>query len=414
MFIPSTIKKIRIAGAAMSVFDHVQEASIDPILGLNAIFFQDNREFKVNLTAGVYKDEHMKTPVMHAVRKSERNILLEERSKEYLPIEGDLFFLQEVARWLFGNALWQKLLDRTSSFQAIGGTGALKVGADFLKKELHSNVYVSTPTWPNHYGIFSQAGHVVESYPYYDMKTNSLLFSEIIASLKKMPKKSVVLFHASCHNPSGLDLSIAHWEEIASICKDKELVPFFDAAYLGFGGTIDHDAMAIRLFAEKEIEMLIAVSFSKNFSLYGERVGALYILSKNEKTAKNINGQVKILIRRNYSSPPLHSAKIVREILKDDHLKKLWEDELCHMRERINGLKKEFSTKLINQITSKDYQYLLETKGMFCFCGLEKEAVETLMKEHAVYMTYDGRINAAGLSANTIDYVVDAIKKVVG
>jgi aspartate/tyrosine/aromatic aminotransferase len=398
----------------MSVFDHVQQAPIDPILGLNAIFFQDDRKYKINLTAGVYKDEHMQTPVMHAVRKCEKNILAEERSKEYLPIEGDLFFLQEVAAWLFGNSLWQELLERTSSFQAIGGTGALKVGADFLKKELHSNIYVSTPTWPNHYGIFSQAGHVVESYPYYDMKTNSLLFSEIIDSLKKMTSKSVVLFHASCHNPSGVDLSISQWEEIASICKDKELVPFFDAAYLGFGGTIDHDAKAIRLFAQKEIEMLIAVSFSKNFSLYGERVGALYVISKNEKTAKNITSQVKMLIRRNYSSPPLHSAKIVREILKDDHLKKLWEDELAHMRDRINSLKREFSIKLMSQITSKDYQYLLGTKGMFCFCGLEKVAVERLMKDHAVYMTYDGRINAAGLSVHTIDYVVDAIKKVVG
>jgi aromatic-amino-acid transaminase len=241
------------------------------------------------------------------------------------------------------------------------------------------------------------------------MKTNSMEFEKMATCLSTLPAKTVVLFHACCHNPSGLDPTLLQWEMLAEICKERDLIPFFDAAYLGLDQGIDADGCALRLFADKGLEMLVAVSFSKNFSLYGERVGALYIVSSTKEIAEKVTSQVKILIRRNYSNPPIHGAKIVAGILLDPLLRHSWEIELSEMRQRILALKMSFCEKLSKEIKTKDFGYLAKTRGMFCFCGLEKPVVERLMTEYGIYMTYDGRINVAGLTVKSIDYVVQSI-----
>jgi aromatic-amino-acid transaminase len=393
----------------MSFFENVSLAPSDPILGLNAAFIADTRAGKINLTAGVYKTEEGITPIMSAVKKMETILLQDSESKQYLPIDGDKTYLDQVGQLVFGQSFWQKNLTCISSFQSIGGTGALRIAGEFLKKEVGSQIYISEPSWPNHKGVFSQAGLSIETYPYYDMKTNSMEFEKMATCLRTLPAKTVVLFHACCHNPSGLDPTLLQWEMLAEICKERELIPFFDAAYLGLDQGIDADSSALRLFAAKGLEMLVAVSFSKNFSLYGERVGALYIVSSTKEIAEKVTSQVKILIRRNYSNPPIHGAKIVAGILLDPDLRHSWETELSEMRQRILALKMSFCEKLSNEIKTKDFGYLAKTRGMFCFCGLEKPVVERLMTEYGIYMTYDGRINVAGLTVKSIDYVVQSI-----
>ena len=336
-------------------------------------------------------------------------LLQKSESKQYLPIDGDKSYLEQVGQLVFGQSFWQKNSSCISSFQSIGGTGALRIAGEFLKKEIGSKIYISEPSWPNHKGVFSQAGLAIETYPYYDMKTNSMEFEKMVDCLSNLPAKTVVLFHACCHNPSGLDPTLPQWEQLAKICKERNLIPFFDAAYLGLDQGLEADSAALRLFASKGLEMLVAVSFSKNFSLYGERVGALYIISGSKEIAEKVTSQVKILIRRNYSNPPIHGAKIVAGILLDPHLRHAWEMELSEMRERIITLKISFCEKLSKEIKTKDFGYLVKTRGMFCFCGLEKTVVERLMKEYGIYMTYDGRINVAGLTVKSMDYVVQSI-----
>lgn len=399
---------------SMSFFNDVALAPSDPILGLNAAFYADERQNKINLTAGVYKSDDLKTPLMKCVKDYEKKFAEEGGSKEYLPIEGESHYLQEVGKLVFGKSHWQENSPSISCFQTIGGTGALRIAGEFLLKEIRSSLYLSDPSWPNHKGVFSQVGLDIQEYPYYDRQSNSLQFEAMKAKLALAQPGSVVLFHACCHNPSGLDPSLEEWQELATICKERNLLPFFDAAYLGFDKTVEEDARAIRIFAEKGMEMMVAVSFSKNFSLYGERVGALYVISKIPEIAKRVTSQIKILIRRNYSNPPIHGAKLVGGILSQEGYRKGWEAELAEMRDRVFHLKKAFSERLVAKVKSKDYHYLAKTKGMFCFCGLDQPVVERLIKEKGIYMTYDGRINVAGLTMSSIDYVADAIANLLG
>ena len=397
----------------MSFFDSIAMEAPDPILGLTGMFKADQRKHKINLTAGVYKTEDLTTPILSSVKKIEESILDAELSKEYLSIEGDLGYLHKVADLIFSKSFYADRKEHISSFQTLGGTGALRLGAEFIKKELSSSIFVSDPSWPNHKGIFSQCGIQVETYPYYDTTFGEMKFEEMIQSLENAPFKSCILFHASCHNPSGKDPSQEQWKALAAVCKKRSLLPFFDAAYLGFGVDFEEDAWPIRHFAELGMEMMIAVSFSKNFSLYGERIGALYIISESAETTKKITSQVKVLIRRNYSNPQLHGMKIVKGILSDPYLYNLWMEELCQMRSRVYSLKEEFSSILCKKVRTKNYEYLKETKGMFCFCGLDKVLVEKLIKEYAIYLTYDGRINIAGLTKSSMEYVADSIAKVI-
>jgi aromatic-amino-acid transaminase len=398
----------------MSCFARVPLAPSDPIFGLVSQYQRDPRSSKVDLTAGIYKNELLKTPIMQAVKKIEHHLLSQEDNKEYLPIEGDRSYLSLVADMVFGSELSRDFAHSISSFQTIGGTGALRIGAELIKQELGEKIYISDPSWPNHQGVFSRVGLVVACYPYYNWDTHRFDFIEMEKFLKGLPQKSVVLLHAGCHNPSGQDPSLEEWQRMANIFKDRDLIPFFDAAYLGFAGTPEEDAYPIRLFAKMGIEMFVAISFSKTFSLYGERIGALFVVSHSCDVEKNITSQLKTIVRRNYSNPPIHGMRIVQGILQDPVLTKEWLSELAAMRKRIHSMKQEFIIKISARVLSTDYQYLEQARGMFCFCSLDRKEVDHLREEYGIYMTGDSRINLAGLTSSNIDYVVDSIAKVVG
>lgn len=398
----------------MVFFDTVALAPADPILGLMGAFHADMRPNKVNLSVGVYKTKELKTPVMECVKLAEKALIEKEATKEYLPIDGKKRFLDEAGQLIFTDGIWQEIKERTSSFQSIGGTGALRIGGDFICHHLSRNIVISDPSWPNHRGVFTACGFTVGTYPYYDSKTNEFTFDRLYQTLSNLPEKSVVVFHASCHNPSGMDPSHKQWEELADLCISKRLFPFFDAAYLGFDESVKKDSFVLQLFARRKIEFALAVSFSKSFSLYAERIGALYFVTDSKKTAEAITSQIKVIIRRNYSNPPLHGSSIIEYILCDAALRKKWEIELGEMRERIFEMRKAFAKALSATSKVRQYEYLLETKGLFSFCCLEKSEVEKLKDQYGIYMTSDGRINVAGLNWDNLDYVVDAIVAITG
>ncbi len=393
-----------------SYFSHIKEVPQDPIFGLNIAFGADKREEKINLSAGVYRTEELKTPILKSVKLAECAVLEEEYTKNYLPIEGDLIYLEEVARLVLGDAGYQGSL---SSIQTVGGSGALRLGGEFAKKFLGNSVYIPTPSWVNHQAIFSECGLEVFSYPYYNPDSKDLSFELMREYLLSIPSKSLVLLHVSCHNPSGVDLTKAQWEVLSELCTEKEIIPFFDAAYLGFLGTIAEDAYPIRLFITKKIPFFLAVSFSKNFSLYGERVGAFFLFS-NERETPIVTSQLKRLVRRNYSNPPMHGAKVLAKILQTGSLKETWKEELLQMKVRIATMRKLFVEELALAGTRSDYSYLLNKKGLFSYCQLSEKQVERLIHDHAIYLPSDGRINIAGLNKKSIPYVVNAIVAVGG
>ncbi|MES2200334.1 MAG: aromatic amino acid transaminase [Chlamydiota bacterium] len=397
----------------MSHFSYVVEAPVDPIFGLTAAFLQDPRKNKINLGIGVYKTEELQTPVLSCVKQAEKDLLEKETSKNYLPVEGDVLYLELVARLVLGDKLYQTYLDSLRLVQTIGGSGGLRLGGEFLAKGSQRTIYIPNPSWMNHQAIFTQCGFKVESYPYYDMENNSLAFVDMVEYLSQIPAESPILLHVSCHNPSGADLGKEQWEILAELCVEKKLIPFFDAAYLGFDGTVEEDVFPIRLFMEKKIEFLLSISFSKNLSLYAERVGAFFLFS-DTLCSKKIFSQCRVLVRRNYSNPPMHGAKIVSKILQSPSLKQLWEEELLQMRQRILTMKNKFVAALSSEGSKKDYSYLLGKKGLFFFSGLTADQVALLKKEYGIYMTADGRINIAGLNQESLFLVARAIVAVGG
>lgn len=393
-----------------SCFSQVNLAAADPILGLTAAFEADERERKVNLSIGVYKSQEGKVPILACVKQAERILLDTEKTKNYLPIEGSSLFLEQVFTLLFNQDLFRK---NVSIFQTIGGCGALRLGGDLIQKEITSCIHIPDPSWPNHRGIFSQCGLKVEVYPYYDGQKKTLFWDRMLEYFSKLAPKSVILLHANCHNPTGTDLTKNEWQVLAALCKQKQLIPFFDAAYLGFDEGVEEDAYPIRLFAEKEIEFFLATSFSKNMALYGERVGCLSVFS-DSSYVENIKSQCRGYIRRNYSNPDMHGSGIVSKILSDANLKCLWQQELGEMRQRIINTKEQFFQALASGRPQKNYDFILEKKGLFALCDFSVEQIERLKKEHAVYLTLDGRINLAGLTQDTLPYVVEAILAVGG
>lgn len=398
----------------MSFFAQVPKAPLDAILGLTGLFSQDARKHKVNLGAGVYKTEDGKTPILFCVKEAERLLLDQEESKGYLPIEGDPLYLEKTARLVLGSPLYEKLSVNLSLMQTVGGAGALRLGGDFLQKELAcTKCYLSDPTWPNHPALFTQSGLAVHSYPYYNFQKKEVAFEEMLTFLSALSPKSIVLLHAGCHNPSGADLTRAQWKILADLVLEKQLIPFVDAAYLGFDISFEEDAFPIRLFASHSIEFLVSVSFSKNFSLYGERVGLLMVFSQ-ENTASNVLSQLRVLARRTYSNPPLHGAKIVAKILQTPSLTVQWQQELSLMKDRIDSLRNLFVEHLSLEKMQTDYSYLASARGLFSFCNLSKHQVDRLIEEYAIYLPSDGRINVAGLSNGNIDYVVNALIAVGG
>lgn len=394
-------------------FLKVSEAPADSILGLAAAFRLDPRKDKQNLSVGVYQTEDGKISILSSVKEAEKLILESEVTKNYLPIEGEALYLKEVASLVLGEDLYKAHQSSFSVIQTLGGVGALRLGAEFAKQQEISLCSLPDPTWPNHQGIFSQCGLNLPNYPYYDFQKKELGFEKMCQALGELPPRSLVLLHVCCHNPSGADLTKEQWKLLADLMQKKQLIPFFDAAYLGFDRSFEEDAFPIRLFVSQGIEFLLAVSFSKNFSLYAERVGAFFLFS-NPKRAPAILSQLKVLVRRNYSNPTLHGAKIVSTVLTTPSLRKKWEEELMVMRERIAFLKRNLVSCFFKHSSKKDYSYLLDKKGLFSFCDLSKDQVGLLKDKHGIYMTSDGRMSIAGLNHQNIDAIVKAIIEVGG
>jgi aspartate/tyrosine/aromatic aminotransferase len=394
-------------------FHHIAPASPDPIFGLQVEFEADRRPEKVNLSVGVYKDDRLQTPVLEVVKEAEAVLIQEELSKNYLPIGGRVQFLQKVGALVFGDVFWAAERARICGVQTPGGTGSLRIGGEFLKQEVGDRVAISDPTWPNHKAVFERCGMKVVHYPYYDQHSHRVHFERVCQYLRQLTPGTVVVLHACCHNPTGADFTQEEWQELLVIFLENGLLPFFDFAYQGFGSGLEEDAFAIRLFAQGRLEMLVAVSQSKNFGLYSERIGALFVVTDSEKTVKTLASKIETIIRTNYSNPPRHGASVVEHILSTSQLRMKWERELAVMRERIVKLRQMFTHELTSRDLGKDYHYLAKGVGMFCYTGLGQKEVEQLQREFAIYLTLDGRMNVAGLTEHSLVKVASAIEHII-
>jgi len=393
-----------------AIFNGVELAPRDPILGLTEAFAADTRTSKVNLGVGVYCDDNGKVPLLRAVREAERARVEAGIPRGYLPIEGLAAYDAAVQKLLFGADSPLIAAGRLVTAQALGGTGALKIGADFLKRfNPDAQVLISDPSWENHRALFEGAGFKVGSYPYYDAATHGLNFAGMCSALRAAPAGTIVALHACCHNPTGVDLSLAQWQEIAKICKAQGLVPMLDIAYQGFAEGVEADAAAVRLFAAEGLSFFVASSFSKSFSLYGERVGALTIVTGSKDEAARVLSQLKRVIRTNYSNPPTHGGSIVAAVLADPKLRALWEEELAEMRDRIKKMRKALVEGMKARGVSGDFSYVLKQNGMFSYSGLSAAQVDRLRNEYGIYAVSTGRICVAALNSKNIDYVCDAL-----
>lgn len=390
-------------------FHEVNEGQPDAIFGLVGAFQADVRSRKVNLLVGIYKDEHLKSELLPSVKKAKEQIFDQDLQADFLPIDGDPEFLETAGALVFGESAWKESHSRIYSAHTVGGTSALRVGAEFLSQEVSKTVYIPNPTWPNHRSIFERAGFRVEAYPYYSHEKKGFDFDAMIGCLKALPEKTVVVLHVSCHNPSGCDPSEKEWKEISRVMLERKLLPFFDFAYQGLGDVPEKDAFSVRYFLEKGHEMLIAYSCSKNFSMYCQRVGALFIVDENSAVKLRVGSQVKRVIRANYSNPPAHGAKIVAEILKHENLKREWVQDLERMRRRLVFARGQLVDRLQAKSKKIDFNYLRPHKGMFSFIDLNKSQVQKMISEYGIYLLDNGRINVAGLTSKNIDYVAESI-----
>jgi aromatic-amino-acid transaminase len=398
----------------MSLFSAVEMAPRDPILGLNEAFNADTRTNKVNLGVGVYCDEEGRIPLLRAVVEAETIRAAQHVSRGYLPIDGIAAYDQAVQKLLFGNDSPLIAAGRVITTQAVGGTGALKIGADFLKQLLpNAVVAISDPSWENHRALFETAGFPVRNYRYYDAATHDVNRAGLLEDLNALPSGSIVVLHACCHNPTGVDLSPADWKNVLEVVKAKGHVPFLDMAYQGFGDGIDEDAAAVRLFAESDLTFFVSSSFSKSFSLYGERVGALSIVSESKEESARVLSQVKRVIRTNYSNPPTHGASIVAAVLNSPVLRAQWEEELAEMRLRIRGMRTQMVDLLAKNAPQRDFSFVGRQRGMFSYSGLTVEQVTRLRSEFGIYALDTGRICVAALNQSNIDVVTKAIVQVI-
>lgn len=398
------------------MFQAITLAPADPILGLSEAFARDTRPNKVNLAVGVFKDDEGRTPILQAVKTAEQRLTDEEKTKSYLPIDGSPDYAQAVQAMLFGADHPIIAAGRAASSHTPGGTGALRVAADYLRQNHgQPTVHVSDPTWANHPSIFKAAGLNVATYPYFDPATNGLSADAMLAALAKVAPGDVVLLHACCHNPTGVDPAPDDWQRIASVLADRQALPLVDFAYQGFGDGVEEDAAGLRLLADALPELLICSSFSKNFGLYNERVGALTVVASDDAQAAAVQSHVKIAVRTNYSNPPAHGGQIVRTILGDATLTGQWRGELDAMRQRIHTVRGLFCDKLNQRgvrLSPDGNDFVARQRGMFSFTGLTKDEVQKLRDEHAIYIVGSGRINVAGLAQRNIDAVCDAIAAV--
>lgn len=397
------------------MFEKIEAAPRDAILGLTAAFREDKRPEKINLSVGVYQDEHGKTPMLDCVRTAEGRLAEADQSKSYLPIPGSPEYVEIVRELVFGTGHEVLESQRVAGAHTPGGTGALRVAADFIHTTLpKATVWLSDPTWPNHPNIFDAAGVPMKSFPYFDSPTNNLAWGAMIEAFKKIPSGDVILLHGCCHNPTGIDPTTAEWEEIADAIYDRGLIPLLDFAYQGFADGIEQDAEGLRAFLRPGAELMVCNSFSKNFSLYRERVGSLSIVCPTQSAAEAVQSQVNRVIRSNYSNPPAHGAEIVNLILRDGELQKTWEQEVATMRDRINGMRQSLVDTLAAKGVPGDYGFITQQRGMFSFSGLTKDQVETLREQFAIYIVGSGRINVAGLTPANIERVAESIGAVVG
>jgi len=392
----------------MHFFEKIPLAPADPIFGLNIAYAQETRPNKVNLGVGAYKTENLKPYVLEAVRQSERRLLEMKLDKEYQPIDGDPQYLHSLLKLVLGGSSF----DHIFAAQTLGGTGALRLGGQFLVEQGMKELFLPLPTWDNHARVFTKAGCHVHTYPYYDPEKKALNFPKMRAFLADLPPQSVILLHGCCHNPTGSDLSFAEWKELASLIKEKQLLPFFDFAYQGFGEGIAEDRAFLQPFIEEKIEFLLAASYSKNFGLYGERVGALFISCRETSQAKKVGSHIKVIIRSLYSNPPSQGSRIVRTILQDPELSALWTEEVAKMRLRIQTMRLSLIEGL-EANSAHRFSFLKEQKGMFAYTGLSEVSVARLQEEFGIYLPKDGRVSLAGLNTHNLPFVIDAILKVI-
>lgn len=396
------------------MFERVSAAPADPILGLNEAFAADPRTDKVNLGVGVFMNDEGVTPILDTVKQAEARLVKEETTKSYLAISGDSEYGKQVQALLFGADSAVIGEGRARTAQTPGGTGALRLAADLMVTQLGvKKIHVSDPTWANHGNVFKGAGLEVVNYRYYDNQSYSLDFDGMLADLAKVPAEDAVLLHGCCHNPTGVDPSPEQWQQLADLAAERGFVVLFDFAYQGFARGMDEDAVGLRAFAAKVPEMLVSSSFSKNFGLYNERVGAMTLVAGNSDTADAAFSQVKTLARGNYSNPPAHGAKVVATILTDEKLRAAWIEEVAAMRDHIQQLRDLMVAKLAERGAKRDFSFISRQNGMFSFTGLTPEQVKTLKDEHGLYMVGSGRINVAGMSRSNIDTVCDAIVAVL-
>ena len=396
------------------MFENITAAPADPILGLADLFRADDRLTKINLGIGVYKDETGKTPVLTCVKKAELYLLENENTKNYLGIDGIPEFGNCTQELLFGknNALSANKRARTA--QTPGGTGALRVAADFIAKNTTAKrVWVSNPSWPNHKSVFNAAGLEVREYDYYDAQNHSLNFDGLINSLQAAEAGDVVLFHGCCHNPTGIDPTAEQWKTLAEMSLAKGWLPLFDFAYQGFARGLEEDAEGLRIFAASHQELIVASSYSKNFGLYNERVGACTLVAADADTVDRTFSQMKSVIRANYSNPPAHGAAVVATILSNDALRTLWEQELSDMRQRIHRMRQLFVNTLQEKGANRDFSFIINQNGMFSFSGLTKEQVLRLREEFGVYAVASGRVNVAGMTPDNMAPLCEAIVAVL-
>jgi aspartate/tyrosine/aromatic aminotransferase len=392
------------------VFEHVLEGPPDAIFGLTGAFQADARSNKVNLLVGIYKDEHLRAELLPSVKQAKEEIYPEDLKADYLPIDGYGPLIDLLGPVIFGEEIWGKM--PIYGAHTTGGTGALRIGAELLAQEVTRTVYIPDPTWPNHRSVLEKAGCKVENYTYYNRQIKNFDFHAVCKSLEAMPEKAAVVLHACCHNPTGCDPTENEWKAISQLMLRKKLVPFFDFAYQGLGDGLDKDAEAVRIFARDGHEMLVAYSCSKNFSLYCQRVGALYIVNRNEATKGRVASQVKRIIRALYSNPPAHGALIAAHVLKKEGLRRQWVQDLGAIRHRLNTIREKFVHLLITQAKNTEFQYLKEHKGMFSFVDLSKAQVQKMIQKYGIYLLDNGRISIAGLTAENVGYVVSSILSV--
>ena len=397
------------------MFQHIPPYAGDPILSLMEQFNTDPREGKVNLSIGLYYNEDSIVPQLETIMEAQKRLEPQQsKTKLYLPMEGFKPYRDAIQALLFGENSPAVQSGRAVTIQTLGGSGALKVGADFLKNYFpNSEVWVSQPTWDNHVAIFNGAGLKTHFYPYFDAETRGVDFDGMLSCLQQLPEQSVVLLHPCCHNPTGADLTPAQWDQVIAVLKARQLIPFLDIAYQGFGEGMEQDAYAIRALDQAGLNFIVSNSFSKIFSLYGERVGGLTFVCDDAASAQCTFGQLKATVRRIYSSPPTTGAWLVDQVLNDSALNQQWQNEVKEMRERIIKMRRILKDELTKALPDRDFNYLVEQKGMFSYTGLTGEQVDTLREDYAIYLVRSGRICVAGLNMNNVYIVAKATAEVL-